>query len=487
MKNLTTPLKPIAVSALALFLSGCFSDKNEPIAIVPPSEPVVEVPAPVTPTPNSLQQQLEAAIMLAAPDEGLSAFILPESDDLANIPQDPNNPLTAEKVRLGQLLFHETQLATNGVEPSLTQTWSCASCHQADAGFKSGIAQGIGEGGLGFGTRGEGRFFAPHFDAASSDPSRVPDVQPFTSPTILNTAYQAVMLWNGQFGNMQGNDVNGSLDDTILMTPDTPKKENARGLAGIETQAIAGLGVHRMDVENDSVLQTNDEYQWLFEAAYPEGTDDVLEAAGKAIAAYERTVLANQAPFQRWLKGEGSILRDDEMRGALVFFGKGNCVSCHTGPALSSKPNATANNIFMALGFADFDTTRSDVTGDVNENASLGRGGFTGNPDDNYRFKVPQLYNLSETTVFGHGASFRSIRDVVEYKNAGEPQQVAASDNLDPRFVPLGLTEQEIRDLVIFLDTGLQDPDLRRYAPTTTPTGTCTPNADEQSKRDLNC
>jgi cytochrome c peroxidase len=487
MKKFTFTLKPLAMSALALLLSGCFSDKNTPLKseVALPIEPVIETPAPVV--PGSLQQQLEDALLLAAPNEGLNAFILPESDDFDNIPHDPNNRLTAEKVLLGQLLFHETQLATNGVEPSLTQTWSCASCHHADAGFKSGVAQGIGEGGLGFGDRGEGRVFAPHFDASSDDPTRIPDIQPMTSPTILNTAYQAVMLWNGQFGNMQGNEVNGSLDDAIIMTPDTPKKENARQLAGLETQAIAGLGVHRMGVIDNSVLQTNAEYQWIFDAAYPEGTNDVLEASGKAIAAYERTVLANRAPFQRWLKGERGILRDDEMRGALVFFGKGNCVSCHTGPALSSQADATVEQVFMAIGFADFDTSRGDITGNVSDNASLGRGGFTGAPDDAYRFKVPQLYNLSDTTVFGHGASFQSIRDVVEYKNAGQPQYEATREHLDPRFVPLGLSEQEIRDVVIFLDTGLQDPELRRYVPTTTPTGACVPNADEQSKRDLNC
>jgi cytochrome c peroxidase len=483
----TTPLRPIAMSVLILCLSGCFLDQKEPLNLEArlSTEPEIETPVPVV--PGSLHQQLESALLLVAPDNGLRAFILPESDDFDNIPHDPNNQLTAEKVLLGQFLFHETQLATNGVEPSLTQTWSCASCHHADAGFKSGVAQGIGEGGLGFGSRGEGRVLAPHFDADSEDPSRIPDVQPMTSPTILNTAYQAVMLWNGQFGNMQGNGVNGSIDESVLMTPDTPKKENARQLAGLEIQAIAGLGVHRMGVTDNSALQTNAEYQWLFDAAYPEGASDVLEASGKAIAAYERTILANQAPFQRWLKGERGILRDDEMRGALVFFGKGNCVSCHTGPALSSQANATEDNIFMAVGFADFDTSRGDITGSVSENASLGRGGFTGIEEDAYRFKIPQLYNLSETTVFGHGASFRSIRDVVEYKNAGQPQYEATREHLDSRFVPLGLSEQEIRDLVTFLETGLQDPEIRRYVPTITPTGTCAPNADEQSKRDLNC
>merc|ERR1711916_164234 len=204
---------------------------------------------------------------------------------------DPNNPLSAEKVELGQLLFHETALAQNGVNVDLAGTWSCASCHQARAGFKSGVLQGIAEGGEGFGMAGEARVLVEGFDKDSADPTLVPDVQPLTSPTILNTAYQEVMLWNGQFGNVVGGFVNIGLSDDVLATPGTPKAENDRQLAGVEIQAVAGLGVHRLKVVDNTVLQTNATYQALFDAAYPDGSSDVLEDAAKAIAAYERTVL----------------------------------------------------------------------------------------------------------------------------------------------------------------------------------------------------
>lgn len=93
----------------------------------------------------------------------MSAFILPDSDDFDNIPQDMSNPLTAEKIALGQMLYHETALATEGVNESRSGTWSCASCHHAASGFKAGIPQGIGEGGEGFGLTGEGRVFADGF------------------------------------------------------------------------------------------------------------------------------------------------------------------------------------------------------------------------------------------------------------------------------------------------------------------------------------
>jgi len=418
---------------------------------------------------------------------GVSAYTLPASDDFGNIPQDPNNPITVEKVELGKLLYHETALATGGVNSDIVGTWSCASCHHAAAGFKAGIPQGIGEGGSGFGVAGEARVLATGFDKSAEDPAFVPDVQPLASPSILNSAFQEVMLWNGQFGNMEGGVVNADLAPTVLRTENTPKAENIRGLAGLEIQAIAGTTVHRMNTFDNSVLQTNDEYAMMFDAAYLEGSIDILEDAGKAIAAYERTVLANEAPFQLWLQGDKSAMTDQEISGASLFFGKANCVSCHNGPALSSVVGASEDDMFMAIGFADFDPNHSQITGTVANTDARGRGGFTGEEADDYKFKVPQLYNLADTNVFGHGASFTSIRDVVAYKNAGVPQKVIPSTQLDPRFLPLGLNEDEIDQIVAFLMTGLYDPNLSRYVPNELPTGKCFPMTDEQAKLDLNC
>jgi cytochrome c peroxidase len=266
---------------------------------------------------------------------GISAFILPDSADLNNIPQDPSNPLTPEKVALGQMLFHETALATEGVNDELAGTWSCASCHHGAAGFKSGVPQGIAEGGEGFGLKGENRIFAAGFDKASADPKLIPDVQPAASPAVLNVAFQDVMLWNGQFGNAVDGIVNAGLADEILATQGTPKAENSRQLSGVEVQAIAGTGVHRMKTSGNSIVQTNVEYIAMFDAAFPQGTEDATKDAGKAIAAFERTILATESPFQMWLKSEEDAINSDEITGATLFYGKAGCVNCHTGPGLS--------------------------------------------------------------------------------------------------------------------------------------------------------
>lgn len=484
-----THAKLIGSAFFLLGVVGCGggSSSADPTPVPDTGDTSQSVPPPATPASATPSESLRALIESVSNDEGLNAFMLPLAGDYSQLPQDPKNPITEEKVVLGQMLFHETAIATEGVHGEINGTWSCASCHHAAAGFKSGVPQGIGEGGQGFGVAGEARVMVSGFSKDSEDPQFDADVQPFTSPAVLNAAYQEVMLWNGQFGLMEGGNVNEGVHIARLATPGTPKAENVRRMAGLEIQAIAGTDVHRLKVDENSIIQTNAEYVALFNAAYPEGSADVLEDAGKAIAAYERTIIANEAPFQRWLRGDDAAMTEDEIAGASLFFGKAGCVSCHTGPALSSKVGASEDDMFMALGFADFDQNDARISGELTEKEILGRGGFTGDEDDEYQFKVPQLYNLANTNIFGHGASFTTIREVVEYKNNGVSQKVLPDGKLDPRFVALGLTDAEIDHLVVFLEHALYDPNLGRYTPSALPSGACFPVADEQSRLDLNC
>jgi cytochrome c peroxidase len=314
------------------------------------------------------------------------------------------------------------------------------------------------------------------------------DVQPVASPTVLNTAFQEVMLWNGQLGNVIAGNVNVGIDPDRHFTEGTPKEANLRNFAGLETQAVAGLGVHRQGDTDDSILRTNETYREMFEDAYGVAEpDDMLEATALAIAAYERTILANQAPFQAYLKGDETAMTESEVAGAEVFFGKGNCYACHNGPALSSPVGAMAEEVFMTVGFHDLDIWE-DTVGEVNDATREGRGGFTGDEMEKFAFKVPPLYNLIDTTVFGHGASFSSVEDVVRYKVDAVPQhpQVETYD-LDYRFTPLDLTEDEIANLVAFLENGLHDPELMRYVPESLPSGNCPINNDEVSRQELGC
>jgi cytochrome c peroxidase len=403
---------------------------------------------------------------------GLAAFRLPASDDFSAIPQDPNNPITRQKVKLGQLLFHETGIGTASMTTGGMKTFSCASCHFAGAGFQAGTFQGIGDGGLGFGFNGERRVVNPFVSMDSID------VQPIRTPTALNVAYQEAMLWNGQFG---ATGVNAGTQSA--WTAGTPKAINFLGFEGVETQAIAGLGVHRLEM--NPALAAELGYVNLFDLAFPEvpapARYDKLYAA-LAIATFERTLLANQAPFQLWLKGNPNAMTMDEIRGGVLFFGKADCVSCHQGPALNSMS-------FHALGLADLvDCPEPTVRTSVNSVENRGRGGFTGNAEENFQFKVPQLYSMRGSPFYGHGASKRTLREVVEYKNnAIAENSRVPTVALSPEFRPLELTEAEIDDLTAFLTTGLHDARLRRYEPEGLPSGQCFPNHDEQTRLDIGC
>jgi cytochrome c peroxidase len=409
---------------------------------------------------------------------GRAHFELPASSDLAAIPQDPRNPLTPAKVALGARLFHDRGLAVNGEIDGMGGTWSCASCHHVDAGFTSGNFQGFGEGGFGFGARGEQRVA----DVANA---AMVDAQPVKSPSALNIAYSTTTLWNGQFGAAGPN-----VGTEAHWTEGTPKAHNHAGYHGVETQALAGLAVHRLldatkpETSQGASCHTDPAYEALVDAAFP-GTGPInQERAALAIAAYERTLLATEAPFQRWLAGDRTALSGAALRGAALFFGEAGCADCHTGPALSS-------DRFFKMGFADLADSASKwgldegsaLIRETEPEADLGRMSFTGDPADAHAFKVPQLYNLADHAFFGHGSSFRSVADVVAYKAAAISENPAVPQ-ID--LAPLALDAGDLDDLTAFLEEGLYDPALRRYVPAE-PADRCGHTGDPQSLKDLGC
>ena len=422
------------------------------------------------PNLEELDSSLTAALEREGGTAGLDFFKLPSSDNLSDIPQDPKNPITAEKVALGKNLFHETAFSVNGEFPITKATYSCASCHHAGAGFQAGLAQGIGEGGQGFGSMGEGR------GRNSLCEPKLCDVQPIRSPTILNGAYQELMLWNGQFGATGLN-----VGTEAQWTEDTPKAVNELGFEGLETQAIAGLAVHRILYTENTIDSVG--YKTMFDEAFPEVP--VSERynrlhAGLAIAAYERTVVANKSPFQQYLNGDKTVMSDEEKLGALLFFGDAQCTTCHTGPALNSME-------FHALGMREFNS--SEVTFyDPEDPTKFGRYSFTQNEADRYKFKVPQLYNLKGIEFLGHGASMHSVRQVLNYKNKAIRENITVPiSTISSNFKPLNLDDDEIGYLVEFIENALYDNDLERFIPSELPSGNCFPNNDMISQVDLGC
>ncbi|WP_299259273.1 cytochrome c peroxidase [uncultured Aquimarina sp.] len=445
MKKLTV------IAVMAMVISSCTKDDYIPIM-------------------SNLDAKLLNTLNEISSGEGATFFILPESDDYANIPQDPLNPITAEKVTLGKLLLHETSTGGNPKMTEMKASYSCASCHQAAAGFAAGIRQGIGECGIGFGIRGEERV------ADTTVPRDSIDVQPIKSPTLLNVAYQDVMLWNGQFG---GTGTNAGTEASW-----TEIQENFLGFQGVEVQAIKGQKVHRLQIDDEFVNTFG--YKELFDAAFPDvvGSERYTKRnAALAIAAYERILLANKSPWQDWLKGNNDALTDIEKKGAIAFFGKGKCYECHTGPALNDKG-------FYSFGMGDFDNVNDALLlYDVNiDNVKRGRGGFTNNSADNFKFKTPTLYNLVDNGFYGHGGTFTSVKAVISYKNQGTPQNAEVpAENLAFQFGTINLTEEEIDNMTSFIENSLRDPELNRYVPESIISGNCFPNNDYTSRVDLGC
>lgn len=444
----------LLLTILGIGLAGC-----NPDSLIDNDPDLAESP---------LDIELREALAAASNGNGIDYYKLPTSLD--EIPEDPNNPLTSAKVGLGRLLYHETGMATNPKREEGRFTYSCASCHHASGGFQACLPQGISDGGIGFGLHGEGRY------PSSSYPAEDLDIQPIRTPSVLNIAYQPNILWNGQFGATHLNE-----GTEAQWTAETPKAWNNLGFEGTETQAIAGMIVHRQEMPES--LYNSTEYKDLYQAVFGNLGDTLMSNVytGLAIAAYERTVVANEAPFQKWLDGEKTALNEKEKRGAIVFFTKGECYQCHNGPALNSME-------FYALGMNDLSGAGVHLPNGVDNATSLGRGGFTNNPADNYKFKVPQLYNIIQSRFYGHGASLRSVEDILRYKNEAVAENPAVPQSqLAEEFHPLNLTDEEIEDLAAFIEYGLYDRNLQRYVPNSIPSGFCFPNNDSHSAQQMGC
>ncbi|MEO9502398.1 MAG: cytochrome c peroxidase [Nonlabens ulvanivorans] len=419
---------------------------------------------------SELDIRLEELLLEKSEGQGINFFILPESDDYASIPQDPLNPITKEKVELGKLLLHETASGGNPKMDVMAGTYACASCHPVASSFYSGRRQGIGESGSGFGAAGESRAFDLTMPLDSID------LQPIRVPTLLNVAYQDVALWNGMLGG------SGTNAGTQSQWSDIP--ENHLGFQGLEIQGMVGQDTHRLQIDENFADTYG--YKEMFDRAFSNTQSFERysrKTAALALAAFNRTLLSNRAPWQDYLKGDYAALSEREKRGAILFTGKADCMNCHTGPALKDQD-------FHAFGFGHFDDSNDAVVlDDANfDNVKKGRGGFTNNPSDDYKFKTPTLYNLRDANFYGHGGTFNSIEEVIRYKLSSQVQdnnvplsQIASEKGA------VTLTEEEIQDLIFFVENSLYDSYLTRYVPETVLSGNCFPNADVQSKIDLGC
>jgi cytochrome c peroxidase len=187
-----------------------------------------------------------------------------------SIPFPDDNPFTAAKAKLGQMLYFDPRL-------SRSNTQSCASCHNPSFAWGDGLPRGVGDHMKELGRR---------------------------SPTILNAAWSEALMWDGRFETLE---------------------EQALGpiQAGVEMNMPIELLIEK--------LRTIDGYPPLFAAAFDGDAQITAEKIAMAIATYERTVISGEAPFDRWIKGQHDAISTSAQRGFQVFNGKGRCAVCHAG------------------------------------------------------------------------------------------------------------------------------------------------------------
>ena len=199
-----------------------------------------------------------------------------------------------------------------------------------------------------------------------------------------------------------------------------------------------------------------------------------------AIAAFERTLVsrAGQVPFDRYARGDQSALGPEARRGLALFQGKAGCIQCHNGPLLSDESyhnlGVPRNPAFENTPLRQITLRYQHVIRGVSEtlyrsaDRDLGLYYTTKQEADKGKFRTPSLRELRYTAPYMHNGVFGTLEEVIEFYNRG------GDDNLNksPLMRPLGLSEQEKKDLLAFLLSLSSDqplivepPDLPAYAP----------------------
>lgn len=289
------------------------------------------------------------------------------------IPFPEDNPYSLAKAELGRLLFFDPIL-------SGSQTRSCAHCHNPGLSWGDGLPRAIGELPL-----------------------------PVRSPTLLDVAWVPQFGWDGKFRNLEA----------VTFGPITGK---------------GNMNLPESDVLI-SRLSAIPGYVESFKASF--GSEEVTRRNIElALATYQRTIVATEAPFDRWVNGDETAIDAAAKRGFDLFVGKARCAECHNGP------------VFTDGSFHDIGTAEGD---------DLGRGRlFPTSVKLRYAFKTPTLRDVARRAPYMHDGSVPTLEAVIALYDRGGIARPSRSD----RIAPLGLSEKEKSDLIAFLRTLNGAPEL---------------------------
>jgi len=299
---------------------------------------------------------------------------------LPPVPVPKDNPQSKAKIALGQQLVFDTRLSKN-------DSLSCVGCHLPAAGGGGWTPHAFGHG-------GELGRWAPSWD---------------------NAGYYTSLFWDGRAA---------SLEEQTGLLPGHMGPVSAPGeMAGNVDEVVKKL---------NAVAGYKKQFNTVF------GTDATPANVAMAIAAYERTLVAKNSPFQRYVNGDKKALSPAAKRGFEIFRGKAACISCHAPPLLT-------DNSFHNIGVPQVGPLKED----------LGRYDVTKDPADKGKFKTPSLYNSASFAFSMHDGAFSTLKQVVAHYNVGgDPKN---NPNQDSLIFPLNLSEKEQADLIAFLESLTDD------------------------------
>jgi cytochrome c peroxidase len=276
-----------------------------------------------------------------------------------------------------------------------------------------------------------------------------------------------------------------------------------------ENVALLLLDAHRLLERQSAVLKDVPGFVKLFRDAFPQEAaqaprcqpgaqmvpadcDPLINdiTVFRATASFLRSTVTRDTPWDRFLAGRNDALTPKQRRGAKLFFtradeGGAGCYSCHSGPMLNKQPNDPdvagvghfVEENFYNLGLAAHPLQALNRAGRKDPTfRDDGRREVTGRAEDAFKFRVLTLRQLKDARLFFHNGLFTNVKQVVRYFNAGVPQdaEAGAAPTMTTRFTHprgpgsargLGLEEQEIDQLVDFLENGLYDPGFVRHDP----------------------
>jgi len=332
---------------------------------------------------------------------------------LPAVPVSADDPPTRETIALGRKLFFDRRLSANG-------TISCAMCHVPEQGYTlNELATPVGI---------EGRSVRRN------------------APTVVNAAFQKSLFHDGRATTLE--------EQALLPLVDADEMGNP-SLDHVVAR-LRGLP----------------DYAGLFECAFGRAADAATLA--RAVAAWQRTLVSGNSPFDRWRFGrDETALGPAARRGFALFGGKAGCAGCHaigpdhalftdhrfhnTGVGAPAPPTV---GVRVELAPGVYTVLPHEVVAAVSEPAKpdLGRFEITDDPADRFAYKTPSLRNVALSAPYMHDGSLATLADVVRFYNGGG----RPNPGLDPLIRPLGLNESEIGDLIAFLEslTGADIADL---------------------------